>query len=524
MGCWPLQKVDIVSQPFVTLSGPGTVVNKSYSHHELSPTLVMETLPVEILHKILRLLPPRVFYTVIPTLSHCLRDASRHAIPGCPHHQLAITCTLKVDPESSSLVERSDSYPFTPMFEASRTAGRDGKAVWTSTRIDVYLVLDDILNYWAGNIFEELSRDRRQVVRRLSYKAHRLIEYGVDIQFLFQHVNLSMWYSPEKRFVWDGPRVTKLMGELTAFVKEHKVHAMTFRRVSTCIAIEKWCSGIVLGSVTHLQTVNIRLEEMGASVPGRSNLASALQILLAIFPNVSTLAIEIGAFGANSVDQLIQHIPAAHRRKITSLEDKRGILLDLDESGKSANILHLARVFPRLQQISSVKLSDRLCISASPDPTTSVSQEAIQFNYLESVTLHVGTTPSSNLVKLGLESFNASVLLDGVLNHAPLLKEVNLNFDIVGFETDQPDEANAPMLAVLDRILATAATRPSFVIREVIENIPPVPPRYYTHTHVFGTRRDALQKCRLRTTRMFLKDLEKLAKERAVKLRWYRST
>ncbi|KXS12414.1 hypothetical protein M427DRAFT_72055 [Gonapodya prolifera JEL478] len=56
----------------------------------------MESLPLELLHRVFRLLPPATFYKVIPRLCHRFRFASRGAIPGCPGDTVGVCYEIEV--------------------------------------------------------------------------------------------------------------------------------------------------------------------------------------------------------------------------------------------------------------------------------------------------------------------------------------------------------------------------------------------------------------------------------------------
>ncbi|KAJ3335382.1 hypothetical protein HDU93_005659 [Gonapodya sp. JEL0774] len=56
----------------------------------------METLPVEILQRAVRYLPPRTFYGVVPRLSRRLRECSLDAIPGCPGGSVGVNVAIEI--------------------------------------------------------------------------------------------------------------------------------------------------------------------------------------------------------------------------------------------------------------------------------------------------------------------------------------------------------------------------------------------------------------------------------------------
>ncbi|KAJ3326562.1 hypothetical protein HDU93_002382 [Gonapodya sp. JEL0774] len=57
----------------------------------------MDTLPIETLQRIFRILPPSVFYGIIPRVSRWFRDACLDAIPGCPGGTVGIICSVTID-------------------------------------------------------------------------------------------------------------------------------------------------------------------------------------------------------------------------------------------------------------------------------------------------------------------------------------------------------------------------------------------------------------------------------------------
>ncbi|KAJ3332557.1 hypothetical protein HDU93_009051 [Gonapodya sp. JEL0774] len=56
----------------------------------------MQNLPLEVLRSIFRLLPPKVFYSVIPRLSRHIQSAAMGAIPGCPGDTVGIACEVMI--------------------------------------------------------------------------------------------------------------------------------------------------------------------------------------------------------------------------------------------------------------------------------------------------------------------------------------------------------------------------------------------------------------------------------------------
>ncbi|KXS16501.1 hypothetical protein M427DRAFT_55453 [Gonapodya prolifera JEL478] len=276
--------------------------------------------------------------------------------------------------------------------------------------------------------------------------------------------------------------------------------------------MEKWHPGRVMAGVTILRTTNIRLDE----VMPISAFAATLEILLRMFPNADTLETEIRVFSTSAADKLIRCIPDARRRKITSLRDWSRIPLDFDDTSGSLNILHLARVFPNLQRLSHVRLSSTYSSSiTSLEPLASESPQSIQFDHLESITIEIDSTNALDFVKVGLSSKRVSLILDGLANHAPLLKEVVLILKLFICPGEPLDEPNAAILAVADQLFVTAVTRPTFVIQEVIESID-------HQTEIFETKRETLEGCREDKTKMLILDLEKLAVKRGVFWRWLR--
>ncbi|KXS10353.1 hypothetical protein M427DRAFT_62545 [Gonapodya prolifera JEL478] len=69
----------------------------------------MESLPVELLHKIFRLVPPATFYGVITRLSRRLRTASHDAIPGCPVDSLGVCYEVTVMGDDTYSEERASA-------------------------------------------------------------------------------------------------------------------------------------------------------------------------------------------------------------------------------------------------------------------------------------------------------------------------------------------------------------------------------------------------------------------------------
>ncbi|KXS12103.1 hypothetical protein M427DRAFT_59787 [Gonapodya prolifera JEL478] len=51
-------------------------------------------LPIELLHRIIRSLPPKPVFSVLPLLSRGFNAVARSAIPGCPHGEITVECAI----------------------------------------------------------------------------------------------------------------------------------------------------------------------------------------------------------------------------------------------------------------------------------------------------------------------------------------------------------------------------------------------------------------------------------------------
>ncbi|KXS17820.1 hypothetical protein M427DRAFT_68298 [Gonapodya prolifera JEL478] len=94
----------------------------------------MDSLPLEVIQRIPRFLPPKTFYAIIPLVSRGLLEATFNCIPGCRDRKLGINCTLRVmDRKRDSLaVGRSPGMEFTLVKNRRGTT-------WTGVNVDLHL-------------------------------------------------------------------------------------------------------------------------------------------------------------------------------------------------------------------------------------------------------------------------------------------------------------------------------------------------------------------------------------------------
>ncbi|KXS16668.1 hypothetical protein M427DRAFT_68959 [Gonapodya prolifera JEL478] len=110
------------------------------SDHALmaSQKSMLESLLLEILYQIKRLLDPVTFYTKFAVASRSIRTATFSAIPGCPHGEIVSLCTIVVLRSNPSI---GSSAKFLDQFEVSdiNSSGDTVQRVWTSCKVAVWL-------------------------------------------------------------------------------------------------------------------------------------------------------------------------------------------------------------------------------------------------------------------------------------------------------------------------------------------------------------------------------------------------
>ncbi|KAJ3327403.1 hypothetical protein HDU93_002013 [Gonapodya sp. JEL0774] len=107
------------------------------------PPSLLESLPVEILHSIFRLLPPSTFYASISRLSHRLRTSSRGAIPGCPGDEVAVALSTWLERAPGYADDSPRSYVHNVFFQVGDTLG---DLVWAAVSSELHCTPDDCEN------------------------------------------------------------------------------------------------------------------------------------------------------------------------------------------------------------------------------------------------------------------------------------------------------------------------------------------------------------------------------------------
>ncbi|KXS14794.1 hypothetical protein M427DRAFT_334586 [Gonapodya prolifera JEL478] len=102
--------------------------------HETSASLsedrlTLHDLPVEVLHRIIRFLPPKIVFSVLPLLSRGLNEIAQTAIPGCPRGDIVVECTLVLQHYSGT---RGEVEPESVEQRAGRTIRLGRNAKWNS--------------------------------------------------------------------------------------------------------------------------------------------------------------------------------------------------------------------------------------------------------------------------------------------------------------------------------------------------------------------------------------------------------
>ncbi|KXS09962.1 hypothetical protein M427DRAFT_48866 [Gonapodya prolifera JEL478] len=173
----------------------------------------LSDLPLELLHRIVRFLPPKTCFTILPRLSRRLDAAARTAIPEYSQGRLVVLCTLvlrqtgwweaeMIKKNCQRLKNSLDTQTFLPVFEPSHVKN------WTKRLEEFEVTLrigkrdNDLIKLWPANLMPVIWQELGGKTDSLISPTDLLMILGGDLrlpdtaklgltEFANQHIDLT---------------------------------------------------------------------------------------------------------------------------------------------------------------------------------------------------------------------------------------------------------------------------------------------------------------------------------------------
>ncbi|KAJ3334417.1 hypothetical protein HDU93_007980 [Gonapodya sp. JEL0774] len=303
----------------------------------------VDSLPLEILHRVFRLLPPRVVYGTIPLLSRRFRDAALGAIPGCPGNAVGIACQVLVSDAlfGHAPCSRSPGIPFLDEFLEVRTPS-DG-VLWAAVSplstlsFPAKLIAQSNMQLALLNTIIECFFAEQRGFQCIPRPRAQVITLKVSIE-----LNNS------------GRNAKDALRNVLDFVREQRVREFELSTLNAMTLLDELKQDIKLESVVSLTSpesiavwkYDLRLSNLLPRFPSATSLSGLL-----FYP--VTLNNE-------SAEYLVQRaIPETRRRMVKSL------MVPIPQFGPASpnsgpfirrQILHAISVYPALREIGLLSL------------------------------------------------------------------------------------------------------------------------------------------------------------------------
>ncbi|KAJ3331283.1 hypothetical protein HDU93_009839 [Gonapodya sp. JEL0774] len=285
-----------------------------------------DTLPTEILQRIIRFLPPRTVYGVISRTSRRFRDAYLDPIPGCPSGTVWITCHVWAQDRDSQHIARR-SYHNPNGFECVEYGGN---FVWTALTTAVTVTHSRA----AENRLEQIDTLLGDQIRIASLKSGAKLPWQARLKVLVKEI----WFYLETdvdSFDLKGADKMRTEGQvaLETFIRfARKMRVGTFALHGAALnAVSKLAPDVIAHLVERLMADNAMDATWHCNLP----------FLLRVFPHASALG--GSAFYPKKTDTFMSWCDiesptfAARRASITSLDVASSHDLDLLEFPISDN-------------------------------------------------------------------------------------------------------------------------------------------------------------------------------------------
>ncbi|KXS11364.1 hypothetical protein M427DRAFT_439181 [Gonapodya prolifera JEL478] len=244
----------------------------------------MDSLPLEVLRRILLFLPPRVFYGRIPLVSRVFRENAWNALPGCPQGDIAIALGLELRDVASSGVSIND-IEFSNEFNV---VNHDGQQIWSA--------FAGLMTINIGEVHTETSLEQLANIGQQTIVRH-LRGLGIPEQrmlFVFKKVLLDTF----------GDMSLHATNAFTSFLRIRAIPTVQIGDGSTL----RFTEDHVVSSVTTLV-----VDFMGTDV------VATFAKLLTAFPCARTFGGEGVILDAESAASLPTRVPRSRMLLVTTL-------------------------------------------------------------------------------------------------------------------------------------------------------------------------------------------------------------
>ncbi|KAJ3325489.1 hypothetical protein HDU93_002644, partial [Gonapodya sp. JEL0774] len=293
----------------------------------------MDALPIEILHRIFRRLPPITFYREITRTCRSFHRASLNAIPGCPEGAMGYECTVTVLSVKDWSYDRKPICKLSPAF---RPEEQSAGTIWTCLSVEVDLSAELMATL-------ELGQEHSFVQRAALKASGRDPDSHESPIIVVSHLH---WNVRSDRAFWDKSVIA--LAKTLSIVKLFEIRSIEFGNGP---GAGQWGDAPVdqlmeLPSDVEADCVKI----VAAANDDESTWYQYIATLLRMFPSAHTIqgtaffpAFETGL----DHDSFCLAVPSARRAFIKSLDIRRPC---------TPSILEAPVYFPNLERLGTVEL------------------------------------------------------------------------------------------------------------------------------------------------------------------------